>query len=200
MAIYSYNGHVPEIGEGTWVAPTAYVIGNVKIGCRCWIGPGAVIRGDFGRIVIDDETAVEDGVVIHTPAEVLIGRGVTIGHLAVVHGSSVGDYSVIGMHSTLGDKSVVGSWSIVAEHSLVKKNQVIPDGKIYAGSPAVEKGIVGKQHRDIMLLGKQMYVDLAARYGASLRRIDAPDVKDTGENGSGHESTPSPATLSSRAP
>lgn len=175
MAIYSYNGHIPEIGEGTWVAPSAYVIGSVKIGCRCWIGPGAVIRGDFGRILIDDETAVEDGVVIHTPADVQIGKAVTIGHLAVIHGSLVGDYSVIGMHSTLGDKSVVGSWSIVAEHALVKKNQVVPDNKIYAGFPAVEKGSIEKEYRDIMLLGKQMYVDLAAKYITSLVRIDTPD-------------------------
>ncbi len=178
MGIYSYNGHIPEIGEGTWVAPSAYVIGNVRIGCRCWIGPGAVIRGDFGRIVIGDESHVEDGVVIHTPAEVLIGRSVTIGHLAIVHGSRVGDYSVIGMHSTLGDKSVVGSWSIVAEHSLVKKNQVVPDNKIYAGVPAVEKGDVGEQYREIMLFGKGLYVDLAASYGASLVRIDAQDITD----------------------
>lgn len=183
MAIYSYNGHIPEIGEGTWVAPNAYIIGNVKIGCRCWIGPGAVIRGDFGRIVIDDETAVEDGVVIHTPAEVKIGKAVTIGHLAIVHGSLVGDYSVIGMHSTLGDKSIVGSWSIVAEHSLVKKNQVVPDNRIYAGSPAVEKGIVDKLHKDIMILGKQMYVELAAKYTASLERIDTQDAQEAGKSG-----------------
>lgn len=176
MGIYSYNGHTPEIDEGTWVAPSAYVIGNVKIGCRCWVGPGAVIRGDFGGIIIGDESQIEDGVVIHTPTSVLIGKAVTIGHLAVVHGSRVGEYSVIGMHSTLGDKSVVGSWAIVAEHSLVKKNQVVPDNKIYAGVPAVEKGDVGDEYREIMLFGKGLYVDLAARYATSLVRIDTPDV------------------------
>lgn len=168
MSIYSYNGKTPVIGEGTWIAPTAYIIGDVRIGCRCWIGPGAVLRGDFGTISIGDETAVEDGVVIHTPSMVTVGRSVTIGHLALVHGNRVGDYAVVGMHSTLGDNSVVGSWAIVAEHSLVKKNQVVPDSKLYAGSPAVEKGEVDQKYREIMLLGKQMYVDLAERYQSSL--------------------------------
>jgi carbonic anhydrase/acetyltransferase-like protein (isoleucine patch superfamily) len=140
------------------------------------VGPGAVIRGDFGGIIIGDESQIEDGVVIHTPTSVLIGKAVTIGHLAVVHGSRVGEYSVIGMHSTLGDKSVVGSWAIVAEHSLIKKNQVVPDNKIYAGVPAVEKGDVGDEYREIMLFGKGLYVDLAARYATSLVRIDTPDV------------------------
>jgi carbonic anhydrase/acetyltransferase-like protein (isoleucine patch superfamily) len=172
MPIYSFDGKTPVVGEGTWIAPSAYLIGNVTIGRRCWIGPGAVIRGDFGAIVIDDDTAVEDCVVIHTPNQVTIGKAVTIGHSALVHGRSVGDYAVVGMHATLGDNSAVGNWSIVAEHSLVKKNQVIPDNKIYAGVPAVEKGEISELHREVMLAGKQMYTDLAAKYLSSLERID----------------------------
>jgi carbonic anhydrase/acetyltransferase-like protein (isoleucine patch superfamily) len=175
LVIYSYNGKTPVIGEGTWIAPNAYIIGDVRIGSRCWIGPSAVIRGDFGVISIGDETAVEDGVVIHTPSSVTIGRAVIIGHLALVHGSRVGDCSVIGMHSTLGDNSVVGSWAIIAEHSLVKKNQNVPDYKLYAGSPAVEKGDVSERYREIMALGKQMYVELAERYRTSLIAVQPPD-------------------------
>ncbi len=171
MSVYAFDGKRPVVGEGTWVAPSAYIIGDVTIGSRCWIGPGAVIRGDFGAIVIGDETAVEDGVVIHTPALVTIGKAVTIGHSAVIHGRSVGDYAVVGMHSTLGDNSVVGNWSIVAEHSLVKKNQAVPDGTIYAGVPAAEKGDVSQMHREIMLAGKQMYTDLTARYLSCLEKI-----------------------------
>lgn len=167
--MYSFNNITPVVGAGTWVAPSAYIIGNVRIGERCWIGPGAVIRGDFGMIAIGDETAVEDGVVIHTPSNLTIGRSVTIGHLAMIHGRSIGDYAVIGMHSTLSDNTVVGSWSIIAEHSLVKKNQVVPEEKLYAGSPAVEKGDIEQKHREVMLMGKQMYIDLAAGYLASFK-------------------------------
>lgn len=171
MPAYELNGKIPCIGEGTWVAPGAYIIGDVRIGKNCWIGPGAVIRGDFGSIVIGDETAVEDGVVIHTPGKVTIGDKVTIGHLAMIHNGFIKDCSVIGMHSTLGDNAQVGSWSIIAEHSLVKKNQVVPDYKIYAGSPAVEKGDVTETYREIMLAGKQMYLDLVSQYRNTFKQI-----------------------------
>lgn len=171
MALYRFKGKTPSIGEGSWVASSAEIIGNVQIGKNCWIGPCAVIRGDFGTISIDDETAIEDGAVIHTPSSVRIGKWVTIGHLAMIHGSIVGDYSVIGMNSTLGDSAKVGAWSIVAEHSLVKKNQVVPDYKLYAGSPAVEKGAITEEYREVMLAGKHMYSELVRQYHESLMKI-----------------------------
>jgi carbonic anhydrase/acetyltransferase-like protein (isoleucine patch superfamily) len=123
MALYEFNGKVPLVGEGTWIASSSEIIGDVTIGKNCWIGPCAVIRGDFGSITIDDETAIEDGVVIHTPASVSIGTWVTIGHLAMIHGSSVGDYAVVGMNSTLGDNTQVGSWSIVASIHCSKRTR-----------------------------------------------------------------------------
>lgn len=171
MAVYGFNGKVPEIESGTWVSPSAEIIGDVKIGRDCWIGPCAVIRGDFGTIAIDHDTAVEDGVVIHTPSMISIGAHVTIGHCAVIHGSSIQDYAVIGMNSTLGDNARVGAWSIVAEHSLVKKNQVVPGYKLYAGVPAVEKGDITETYREVMLAGKQMYRDLVKQYLSTLRQL-----------------------------
>lgn len=172
MAIYEIGGKRPEVDSSCWIAESAAIIGNVRIGARCWIGPNAVIRGDFGTITIGDDTAVEDGVVIHTPAAVTIGNFVTIGHMAMIHGKLIKDYSVIGMNSTLGDNTIVGSWSIVAEHSLVKKNQIVPDNMLYAGVPAVAKGAIEEQHREIMLLGKQLYVALVENYTKTFRRID----------------------------
>ena len=171
MALYTFNGKAPLVGEGTWIASSAEIIGDVTIGKNCWIGPCAVIRGDFGSITINDETAVEDGVVIHTPSSVSIGKWVTIGHLAMIHGSIIEDYSVIGMHSTLGDNTQVGAWSILAEHSLVKKNQIIPPYKLYAGVPAVEKGDITDIYKHVMLAGKQMYSELVKQYHKSLEKI-----------------------------
>lgn len=171
MALYEYNGKVPLVGEGTWIASSAEIIGDVTIGRNCWIGPCAVIRGDFGTIAIGDETAVEDGAVIHTPSSVKIGSWVTIGHLAMIHGSLVDDYAVVGMHCTLGDSAQVGAWSIVAEHSLVKKNQVVPAHKLYAGAPAVEKGDITDTYREVMLAGKQMYSDLVKQYLSGIKRV-----------------------------
>lgn len=171
MGLYEFNGRAPQIGAGTWIAPSAEIIGEVTIGKNCWIGPCAVIRGDFGTITIGDETAIEDGVVIHTPTSVNIGAWVTIGHLAMIHGSMIGDFSVIGMNSTMGDSTQVGTWSIVAEHSLVKKNQVIPAYKLYGGVPAVEKGDITDIYKEVMLAGKQMYSDLVKQYHKSYRRV-----------------------------
>lgn len=171
MALYEFNGKTPQIGTGTWVASSAEIIGNVTIGENCWIGPCAVIRGDFGTITIEDETAVEDGVVIHTPSSVRIGKWVTIGHLAMIHGSMIEDYSVVGMNSTLGDNTQVGTWSIVAEHSLVKKNQIIPPYKLYGGSPAVEKGDITDIYKEVMLAGKQLYHELVNQYHKSFRKV-----------------------------
>jgi len=171
MGLFEFGGKAPRVGEGTWVAESAQIIGDVVIGKQCWIGPGAVLRGDFGSIVIGDCSAVEDGAVIHTPSRVEIGSWVTIGHMAMIHGSSIGDYAVIGMNSTLGDNTHVGEWSIVAEHSLVKKNQSIPPGRIYAGVPAVEKGGITETHREVMMAGKRLYQELAQRYLSALARI-----------------------------
>ncbi len=171
MAIYEFKGKVPQIGEGTWVDESATIIGDVRIGDNCWIGPNAVLRADFGTIIIGDETAVEDGVVIHTPRTVTIGKRVTIGHLAMVHNRLVKDYAVVGMGSTLGDDAEVGAWSIVAEHSLVKKNQIVPDYKLYAGVPAVEKGDITEQYQEVMKFGKAMYVELAQSYRTTLKKI-----------------------------
>ncbi|MCU0575539.1 MAG: hypothetical protein MUD15_01785 [Desulfobacterota bacterium] len=121
MALYEFNNKAPRVGEGTWVAPSAEIIGDVTIGKNCWIGPCSVIRGDFGTIVIDDETAVEDGAVIHTPSLVTIGRRVTIGHLAMIHGSTVKDFAVIGMNSTLSSMPALLPWKRVISQRLTGK-------------------------------------------------------------------------------
>jgi len=172
MPLFEFNRKRPLVDGSAWISPSAEIIGDVRIGKRCWIGPNAVLRGDFGTIIIGDETAVEDGVIIHTPSLMEVGKSVTIGHMAMIHGRRIMDYAVIGMNSTMGDSSVVGAWSIVAEHSLVKKNQIVPDCKLYAGVPASFKRDIDDQYREIMLLGKQMYVNLVEQYTNTLKRID----------------------------
>ncbi|MGC9323624.1 MAG: gamma carbonic anhydrase family protein [Desulfomonilia bacterium] len=172
MALYDFNGKKPVIDSTSWIAESAQIIGDVKIGKGCWIGPNAVIRGDFGTIIIGDETAVEDGVVIHTPSCITIGSGVIIGHLAMLHNRSIGDYSVIGMNSTLSDNAEVGNWVIIAEHSLVKKNQTVPDYRLYAGIPAQDKGEITDAHRESMVKGKRMYDNLVNQYLTGVSRID----------------------------
>ena len=99
MAIYEFEGKRPVIGKGTYVMETASIIGDVTIGEDCYIGAGAVIRGDYGTIKIGNGTAVEDNCVLHArPDDVLsIGNEVTLGHGAIIHNCTIADFAVIGM-------------------------------------------------------------------------------------------------------
>ena len=101
--LYKFDGKAPAIGQGTYVSDIARAIGDVVIGENCYIGHGVILRADYGRIVIGDGTAVEEGVVVHAPPGDTnrIGKSVTIGHGAVAHGKFIGDQAVIGMGSIL---------------------------------------------------------------------------------------------------
>ena len=155
MPLYEINDKKPVVGEGTWIAQSAEIIGDVKIGEKCFIGFGAVVRGDFGAIVIGSETAVEENVVIHAASRAEIGNGVIIGHMAMIHNAVIGDSSLIGMKSMICDDSVIGEWSIIAEQSLVKRSQHVPSGRIFGGSPAREIGSLQKRHREQLVIGRQ---------------------------------------------
>ncbi len=96
--LYTFEGKKPSVGKETYVSELAQVIGNVDIGDNCYIGHGAILRGDYGRIEIGSGTAVEEGVIIHAPPDHFnrIGKRVTIGHGAILHGDLIGDGAVIG--------------------------------------------------------------------------------------------------------
>ncbi|TAL31039.1 MAG: gamma carbonic anhydrase family protein [Spirochaetes bacterium] len=172
MPVCSFKNKIPVIGKGTWIAPNAYVIGDVRIGRDCFIGFGATIRADFGTIIIGNASAVEEGVVIHGPGLTEIGNSVILGHLAMVHASIVRDFALIGMQALITDNSLVEEWAIVAEKSHVRKKQVIPSGTIFGGIPAEEVGKVTQRHRDLLALGQQAYKDLAAQYTETYREIE----------------------------
>jgi carbonic anhydrase/acetyltransferase-like protein (isoleucine patch superfamily) len=173
MPLYELNHIKPSVGEGTWIAPSAHIIGNVSIGRNCFIGFGAVIRGDFGPIIIGNESLIEDNVVIHTATRTEIGNRVIVGHMAMIHDAVIYDNSLIGMKAMICEGSVIGEGTIIAEQSLVIKNQKILPGKIYTGSPAVIKGDVTEKHHDMLALGIQAYIDLTKLYRDSFRLNDS---------------------------
>ncbi len=172
MPLYEINNKKPVVGEGTWIAPSAQITGDVKIGVNCFIGFGAVIRGDFGTIVIGNETVVEENVVIHAASKTEIGSGVIIGHMAMIHNALIGDSTLIGMMSMICDDSMIDEWSIIAEQSLIKRGRRVPSGRIYGGSPAREIGKLQKRHRKLLVSGRQAYVELTAQYKNTFRRVD----------------------------
>lgn len=163
---YKFDGKQPVIGKETYVSETATVIGDVVIGDNCYIGHGAIIRGDYGRIEIGDGTAVEEGVIIHCPPNEVhsIGRSVTIGHGAMVHGKRIGDSAVIGLGASVSIWSEVGEWAIVAEGAVVKMKQVVPAGMVVAGNPARAARKVSAEDKKLWNLGKWVYVELAKKY------------------------------------
>ncbi|MCX7678992.1 MAG: gamma carbonic anhydrase family protein [Spirochaetes bacterium] len=166
MPIYHIKDRKPQINETAWIAPSAEIIGDVRIGKYCYIGWGAILRGDYGTIIIGDETAVEEGVIIHARPMGLtqIGKRVTIGHGALIHNATVKDFALIGMRATVSDYSEVGEWSLIAEGALVTRKQIVPPNKIYAGIPSKELGDLKEHNRQEWEMAKQIYVDLAKRY------------------------------------
>jgi carbonic anhydrase/acetyltransferase-like protein (isoleucine patch superfamily) len=164
--LYKFDGNQPTVGKDTYVSDLARVIGNVTIGNNCYIGHGAIVRGDYGRIEIGDGTAVEEGVIVHSPPDDTsrIGNRVTIGHGAVVHGKSIGDGAVIGMNAVVSLWSEIGDQTIIAEGGIVKFKQIIAPGVVAAGNPAKIIREITQKDKKFWDWGKQVYIDLAKKY------------------------------------
>ncbi len=170
MPVYEFEGRVPEIDESAFIFPNAVVIGKVKVGKEVWIGPGAVLRGDYGEIEVGDYSAVEDNVVIHArPGEkTTIGKHVTLGHLSVVHTPVIDDWAVVGMGSTISDFAHVGKWAAIAEGAVVRNKSTIAPESIAAGVPAKVIGTVSQEYKDLWTGYKANYNSFCRRYTDNL--------------------------------
>ena len=140
--IKEVRGHKPSIGENTFLAETAVIIGDTTIGKDCSIWFGAVLRGDVNKITIGDRTNIQDGAVIHTlydkspkPSQTHIGNDVSVGHNAIIHGAKVGNNVLVGMGAILMDNAVIPDNTVIAAGSVVLSNSVLEPG-VYAGVPA----------------------------------------------------------------
>lgn len=138
MACYSYQGLVPVVDPKSYVHPLASLIGDVHVGPGCFIGPGASLRGDYGRIVVEGDTSVQDSATVHANAlrDTLIRRGATIAHGAVIHGCEVGENTLVGINAVVLDNTVIGAECLIAAMSLVRSDLNIPDRSLLAGNPA----------------------------------------------------------------
>lgn len=138
--IISLLGFTPEIGTGAFIAPTATVIGDVKIGKNASVWFSTVVRGDVGPIVIGDESNIQDGSIVHGSfgkAFATIGNRVTVGHNVILHGCTVGDLCLIGMGALIMDNAVIPARSIVGAGSLVTEGATFPEeGWLILGRPA----------------------------------------------------------------
>lgn len=137
--IKSVRGFTPKIGENTFLADNATVIGDVIIGNHCSVWFNAVLRGDVNSIRIGNRVNIQDGTVIHTLYEksvTEIGDDVSIGHNVVIHGAKIEDGALIGMGAIVLDHAVIGEGSIIAAGAVVLSNTIVEPGSIYAGVPA----------------------------------------------------------------
>lgn len=161
--ILSFEGKEPQIAEGAFVAPTATLIGDVTVedGASVWFG--AVLRGDFNRIVVGAGTSVQDNSVIHTNEGLptTIGENVTVGHMSLLEGCTIEDSTVVGMGSIVLNRARVGGGTMLAAGSVVVEDAEIPSGVMAAGAPAkVKKELDGSSEH---------WVGMAAREYQSLR-------------------------------
>ena len=173
--LYRFDGKEPKVGAGTYISESALVIGDVKIGSNCYIGHGAILRGDYGSIEIGNGSAIEEGVIIHAPPDEIcrIGESVTLGHGAIIHAKSIGDWAVIGMGAVLSLWSEIGEHSIVTEGAVVKMKQKIPGRVVAGGNPARIIREISREDERLWNWGKRLYIDLAKKYlDIGMQRLD----------------------------
>ena len=148
MIIKEIRGKSPQIGEDSFIAENATIVGDVQMGKQCSVWFNAVLRGDVHYIKMGDRVNIQDGAVIHCTYKkypTIMGNNVSVGHNAIVHGCTIHDNVLIGMGSIVMDNCVVNSNSIVAAGAVVTQNTVIESGSIYAGVPAKKVKDISKE-------------------------------------------------------
>jgi carbonic anhydrase/acetyltransferase-like protein (isoleucine patch superfamily) len=174
MPLFSFDGREPTVSPSAWIAPTATVVGDVRIEDEASVWFGAVLRADFGPIIVRRGANIQDGSVLHGGPDPVteIGEGATIGHLCVVHGAVIGAEALIGNGSTVLDGVVVGRRALVAAGATVPPGMKIGDGMFAVGVPARVVGEVSGGARAWVESNPQVYRDLARRHAAGIRRAD----------------------------
>jgi len=172
--ILKFKQWYPQIDKKAWVAPSADVIGNVKIGADSSVWFGTVIRGDVHKIRIGKRTSIQDLSMIHVTHykkedmsdgnPTIIGDDVTIGHKVMLHGCTIENGSLIGMSATILDGAVIGEGSIVGAHSLVTSNKVFPPHSLIIGSPAKVVKTLTQDEVDGLIEHAARYVKFKSEY------------------------------------
>lgn len=179
MTVYRLPPYETKIDDSAWVAPGAAVIGCVTLGRRASVWFNAVIRGDNERIEVGDESNVQEGAVLHTDIgfPLRIGRRVSIGHQAMLHGCTIGDGSMIGIQAVVMNGAQIGKNSIVGAGALVTEGKVFPDNVLIIGSPARVVRDLGPQDVIGVANNAADYVQRAQRFKVTLEALeDAPEA------------------------
>jgi carbonic anhydrase/acetyltransferase-like protein (isoleucine patch superfamily) len=171
VPLFSFEGLEPVVSSAAWIAPTATLVGDVRVEDEASIWYGAVLRADFGPIIIRAGANIQDGSVLHGGGDPAceIGEGATIGHLCVVHGARIGAEALIGNGATVLDGAVIGRRALVAAGATVPPGMVVPDGMLAAGVPARVVGELTAGARSWVEGNPATYRALAKRHAAGVR-------------------------------
>ncbi|MCI5065057.1 gamma carbonic anhydrase family protein [bacterium] len=167
MPVLPFQGKAPEIADDVFIAPTAYVIGDVKIGAGSSVFFGAVLRGDIQPIVVGARSNIQDQVTIHTSRGIgpcTVEDNATIGHGAVLHGCTIQEWATVGMQATVLDRAVLASGSMAAAQALIRVGQEIPAGMVAGGVPAKVIRALTEDEKHFNTTAVEHYVRSAEEY------------------------------------
>ena len=173
--IYRLGDYAPEmVGDSQYVAPSANVMGRVRLKANSSVWFNAVLRGDNDWIEVGENSNVQDGSVLHTDPGVplTIGDNVTVGHMVMLHGCTIGDNSLIGIGSTILNGAKIGANSIVGAHTLITEGKEFPDGVMILGSPGKVVRELNEQQLTMLKVAADIYVANGKRFAADLEAID----------------------------
>ena len=170
MPLYTLDGTTPDIDVEAWVAPSADVIGKVRLARGGSIWFGAVLRGDNEWISVGEGSNVQDGTVCHTDigAPLEIGPNCTIGHKAILHGCKIGEQSLVGMGAVILNHAVIGARCLIGAHALIPEGNVIPDGSLVIGAPGKVSRVLSEEEQAGLLKAAESYQRNWRRYRAGL--------------------------------
>ena len=174
MPIYCIEGLVPVVDPGAFVHETAVLIGDVIVSDGCYVGPNAVLRGDFGRIVMEEGSNLQDTCVAHTfpGKDCIVEVDGHIGHGVVLHGCRIGRNALVGMNAVVMDDAVIGAESIVGAMAFVPAGFTCPERSLVVGSPARTIRSVREEEVQWKSLGTKEYQQLGGRCRLSLKRVE----------------------------
>ncbi|MDN5757688.1 MAG: gamma carbonic anhydrase family protein [Tomitella sp.] len=175
MPLISFEGHEPQIHPDAWIAPTATLVGDVRIEAGASVWYGAVIRADFAPIIVREGANIQDGSVLHGAADPIttIGRGATVGHLCVVHGALVGDEALIGNGAVIQDGAIIGDRALIAAGSTVTPGTEIPAQTVATGTPAKVRGPLSGSAVWWVENNPQTYRELARRHAVGTHPVES---------------------------
>lgn len=176
MAIYQLGDVKPDLpAEGAyWIADNATVIGNVRLKENASVWYNCVVRGDNDLISIGENTNIQDGSVLHTDEgfPMTIGRDVTVGHMVMLHGCTIGDETLIGIGSTIMNGAKIGKNCIIGAHALIPEGKEIPDNSLVMGAPGKVVKELSEPHAEMIRHSALHYVENWKRHSAQMTRLD----------------------------